>query len=333
MTADNTVSSRSARRRLVPIDPLLPSELTPRPRRRRCLTSKCVTRSDQTGMICGVPDKEAPPHDHVVAPPRDPKIRWWSRASPWWWGLIALLVIAVIAITQMQRISSVRSVPRAKPSAARTSVTPPLSGPVYTQAMVARRNFSDTGLQGAVLERLDLRGRDFRWTDAAGAVFAGSLLNGANFSHANLRGADLRDACLRGAILTGAKLAGADFTGADVTGAVVTPGATATAIGWASIPDPQVCFGSPLPRCLRQRAPAFFSVVSYRHESEYSNLAARSILPALVSSVLRGGTGLPARRTWKYTYRPLESVCPSELPISRATAQQSEPRTALVSTQ
>ena len=91
---------------------------------------------------------------------------------------------------------------------------------------------------------LDLRGKDFRHADAAGAVFARSLLNGANFSHADLRGADLRGACLRGAIFTRAQLAGADFTGADVTDATVAHAATDTAIGWSSISSPSVCRGS-----------------------------------------------------------------------------------------
>lgn len=198
-----------------------------------------------------VSDQETLPDDHAVTPPHDRKTRWWSQASPWWWGLIVVLVIAVITVTQVPRISAVPSAPRAKPSAASTSVRPALSGAVYTRAMVAGRNFSDTDLRGAILEHLDLRGKDFQGTDAAGAVFAGSLLNGVNLARADLRGADLRDTCLRGGILTGAELAGADFTGADVTGVMVTPGATATAIGWASIPDFPVCPASPLPRATR----------------------------------------------------------------------------------
>jgi len=193
---------------------------------------------------CGVSDLEPAPDNHPVAALPEPKIRWWSRVSPWIWGLAALLAIAVIVITQVPRTSAKAPAPRPKPSAATPSVTPLLSGPVYTQAMVTGRNFADADLRGAVLQHLDLRGKDFQWAHAAGAVFAGSLLNGANLSHADLRGADLRDACLRGAILTGAELAGADFTGADVTGAMITPTATSTAIGWASIPSASVCLPS-----------------------------------------------------------------------------------------
>jgi hypothetical protein len=193
---------------------------------------------------CGVSDQEPAPDEQAVAPPQEPKIRWWSRVSLWLWGLVVLLAIAVIVITQVPHISGIAPAPRPKPSAATPSVKPLLSGPVYTQAMVTGRNFANADLRGAVLQHLDLRGKDFRWVHAAGAVFAGSLLNGANLSHADLRGADLRDACLRGAILTGAELAGADFTGADVTGAMITPTATSTAIGWASIPSASVCLPS-----------------------------------------------------------------------------------------
>ena len=191
-----------------------------------------------------MPDQEPAPDNRTVPALPEPKIRWWSRVSPWLWGLVVLLAIAIIVITQVPRTSAVPPAPRPKPSAATPSVTPLLSGLAYTQAMVAGRNFADADLRGAVLQHLDLRGMDFQWAHAAGAVFAGSLLDGANLSHADLRGADLRDACLRGAILTGAKLAGADFTGADVTGAMITLSATATAIAWASIPSASVCLPS-----------------------------------------------------------------------------------------
>jgi Pentapeptide repeats (8 copies) len=229
---------------LYPLVPPYKWELTPRSRRRRSLSAKWVTQPDRTGMICDVSNQEASPEARAAVSPHDPRIHWWSRVSPWWWGLLALVAIAVITATQVPRISALSSAPRSKPSTAPPSATATLSGPAYTQAMVTGRNFVRADLAGAVLEHLDLRGKDFQGADAAGAVFTGSLLDGVNLSGADLRGANLRDACLRGAILTRAELAGADFTGADVTGATVTPATTSTAIGWASIPDSPVCRSS-----------------------------------------------------------------------------------------
>lgn len=193
-------------------------------------------------MICDVSDPVNPPNSQsVMVPPDEPGIRWWNRLSPWLWGLVVLLVIAAIAATQVPRLHAIFSAPAHKPSLAGTTSVPTLSGPVYTQAMVAGRNFAHADLRGALLAHLDLRGKNFYHVNAAGAVFAGSLLNGVNLSHADLRGADLRGACLRGAILIGARLGGADFTGADVTDTTITPAATSTAMGWASISSPSVC--------------------------------------------------------------------------------------------
>jgi len=179
----------------------------------------------------------------VTARPPEPSIHWWSRSSPWLLGLVILilLVIAGIAATQVPRISAMRSAPTPKHSQATSTIGPTLSGPSYTQAMVAGRDFVDVDLRGALLAHLDLRGKNFQGADAAGAVFAGSLLTGANLSHTDLRGADLRDACLRGATLTGAVLVGADFTGADITDATVTSAALSKAIGWAAVSAPSVC--------------------------------------------------------------------------------------------
>jgi hypothetical protein len=177
----------------------------------------------------------------MTSPPGPPRIHWWSRPSPWLWGLVVLLVIAVIAATQVPRVSAMFSAPGPEPRSAAPTVAPTLSGPAYTQAMVAGRNFIGADLRGARLMHLDLRGKNFQRADAAGAVFAGSLLNGANLSDADLRGADLSGTCLHGATLTGAELSGADFTGADVTGATVTPAATSETIAWASISAPSVC--------------------------------------------------------------------------------------------
>lgn len=169
------------------------------------------------------------------------RTHWWSRPSPWGWGLVVLLVLAGIVVTQVPRLSTVFSAQGPKPSPTASLAIPSLSGTAYTQATAASRSFVSADLRGDRLIRLDLRGRSFLDADAAGAVFAGSLLNGANFSHADLRGADLRGTCLRGANLAGAQLAGADFTNADVTDATVTRATTSQAIGWASIPASPVC--------------------------------------------------------------------------------------------
>jgi hypothetical protein len=192
-------------------------------------------------MISDVPDSQSTPGPQtaVVLPEVTP--RWWSRPSPWLWGLVILLVIAGIAVTQVQRISAVPSAVKSAPRPTATAAFPDLSGPAYTQAMVSGRDFIGADLRGARLIRLDLRGKNFQSADAAGAVYANSLLNGANFSHANLRGADLRNTCLRGADFAGAQMAGADFTGADVTGATVGTTVTSQAIGWASIPASSTC--------------------------------------------------------------------------------------------
>jgi hypothetical protein len=164
----------------------------------------------------------------------DPKIHWWSRPSPWLWGLLVLLFIAAM---QAPRIPTLFSA-KAKPApVAATSV----SGPAYTQAEVTRLEFAKANLVGARLGRLDLRGKTFRGASAAGAIFTGSLLNGANFAGADLRGADLRRVCLRGSNLTGAQLAGADFTGADVSGATLGATNTSDTIGWGSVPASSVC--------------------------------------------------------------------------------------------
>lgn len=203
------------------------------------LSANRLTPSDRPGMICGVPDPQATPSPSV--PAADLRVRWWSRPSPWLWGVATLLVIAVIAVTQAPRLSTAFPGRAQKPSTRVSTALPRLAGPVYSQSMVAGREFTGADIHGGQLAHLDLRGDDFQRADAAGAVFAGSFLNGANFSDADLRGANLRGACLRGADLTGAELAGADFIGADTTGATITPGAASGAIGWSSIPVSSAC--------------------------------------------------------------------------------------------
>jgi Pentapeptide repeats (8 copies) len=201
------------------------------------LSANRVTLAGRTGMICRVSDPEAArTRQSVREPPPEPKRHWWTRLSPWLWGLAILLAIGATQVPRMAELFTGRGSSRATPTGA-----PRLSGPVYTQAMVTGRSFIRADLRGARLAHIDLRGKNFEHAHAAGAVFASSLLNGADLSHTDLRGADLRGACLRGANLTGAKLAGADFTGADVMGTTVIPAATSKAIGWASIPSPSVC--------------------------------------------------------------------------------------------
>jgi hypothetical protein len=192
-------------------------------------------------MIYWVSDREAPTASRQPTPPPEPRMGRWSRLSPWWWGLITLVALLIIVATQVPRIASISSATRSKPSSTPTSAAPFMSGPAYTPALAAGRDFASADLSGVLLAHLDLRGKDFQHANAAGAVFVGSMLNGANFAHADLRGADLRDTCLRGAIFTGAELSGADFTGADVTGATVTSTAISTAIGWGSTTNPAVC--------------------------------------------------------------------------------------------
>lgn len=193
-------------------------------------------------MILDVSDPQATPKPPtVMVPVREPRTHWWSRPSPWLWGLTVLLVIVGIAVTQVPRLSTAFSARQSAPRPTTQSSLPRLAGTAYTQAMVAGRSFVHADLGGAQLIHLDLRGKNFQGADAAGAVFAGSLLNGANLSHADLRGADLRGTCLRGADLAGAQLAGADFTGADVTDATVTSTAVAQTIGWTVVPVAPVC--------------------------------------------------------------------------------------------
>ena len=243
MPTTATVRIRSACRELVLID--LPSC----PRSLRC-TSRTVDTiheprwlpSGKAGIIYDVSDPE-PASSRQTANGGRAKVHWWSRPSPWWYGLAILLAIAGILATQAPRASTVASAQRRVPGSTPPPALPVQAGQTYTPAMVAGRNFIGADLRGARLMYLDLRGKNFQGADAAGAIFAGSFLNGANLSEANLRGADLRDTCLRGADLTEAQLAGADFTDADVTGATIAPAAKTEIIGWTASSASSVCPG------------------------------------------------------------------------------------------
>jgi len=201
-----------------------------------------VPALQKAGIIYDVSDPQPSPSRRTVND-GSAKVHWWSRPSPWLYGLVVLLAIVALFAVQTPRASTAASTRGRAPSSAPTAALPALSGRAYTQAMVAGRNFVGADLRGARLIHLDLRGDNFQGVDAAGAVFAGSFLNGASFSHANLRGADLRDTCLRGAELTEAQLAGADFTGADVAGVTIVPVARSEIIGWTSNPTSMVCPG------------------------------------------------------------------------------------------
>lgn len=196
----------------------------------------------KAGIIYHVSDPQPSPSRQTVNG-SIAKVHWWSRPSPWLYGLVILLAIVGIFAAQAPRASTAASTRGRAPSPAPTVALPALSGRAYTQAMVAGRNFVGADLRGARLMHLDLRGDNFQGADAAGAVFAGSFLNGANFSGANLRGADLRDTCLRGAELTEAQLAGADFAGAAVTGVTIAPAAKSETVGWTSSSTSRVCPG------------------------------------------------------------------------------------------
>lgn len=221
--------------------PLSSQEFTPRLAHSRCSReADDVTPRNWHDSHVADPDTTRTTKP-TAAYPDEPKNRWWSRLSPWLWGV---LVLAVIVGTQVPRISHVFSPGTPRPGAVTTTRAPKLSGVAYTQAMVAAMNFVGADLRGARLAHLDLRGKEFRNANAAGAIFSGSLLNGADLSHADLRGADFSGACLQGSDLTGAELAGANFTGADVAGVSVAPTAVSDALGWDSVPTSAICFQS-----------------------------------------------------------------------------------------
>jgi Pentapeptide repeats (8 copies) len=166
---------------------------------------------------CNMPDLEVMPTGQpMTAAVPESKLRWWSYRSPWWWGLVVLLMIAV---------------PQVLLTSPTFSAQAPNPGAAYRLTPLAGRDLIGADLRGVRLAYRDLRGTDFQRANASGA----------DFSYADLRGADLRDTCLRGANLIGAVLVGADFTGADVAGVTVTPKAVKEAIGWPPISSPSVC--------------------------------------------------------------------------------------------
>jgi Pentapeptide repeats (8 copies) len=67
-----------------------------------------------------------------------------------------------------------------------------------------------------ILDRADLRGRDF-----SNRYLGHAYLRGANLADANFYMTDLRNACLAGANLSGANLTGANLSGADLRGATL----------------------------------------------------------------------------------------------------------------
>ena len=81
-------------------------------------------------------------------------------------------------------------------------------------------NLSNSKLNGAILENLDLSGSDFSGAHLTDdARLCGSQFTGARFSHTQLIGARMGSCILTGARFEMAKLQEADFTGADLTNA------------------------------------------------------------------------------------------------------------------
>lgn len=242
MPTNATVRIRSPRRELVLIDRPPARSLRRTSRAVDTIHEPGSVPSGKAGIIYDVSDPQPPPSRQTANGGRA-KVHPWSRPSPWWYGLAILLAIAGILATQAPRAPTAASTREHAPGPTPSTALPVLSGPTYTQAMVAGRNFIGADLRGARMMHLDLRGKDFQGANAAGAIFADSFLNGADFSNADLRGADLRDTCLRGANLTEAQLEGADFTDADVTGAKIASAAKTKIVGWMASSSSSVCPG------------------------------------------------------------------------------------------
>ncbi|HEY9697642.1 MAG TPA: pentapeptide repeat-containing protein [Trichocoleus sp.] len=82
-------------------------------------------------------------------------------------------------------------------------------------------NFTDARLDGADLQKADLRGSTLLRTQLPEADLGRADLRRVNFTDANLTAATLRGADLRDCILVRAQVARADFTGADLTGVCI----------------------------------------------------------------------------------------------------------------
>src|SRR5215472_5217858 len=118
-------------------------------------------------MIYGVSDLQATQQPQAAPGPpgksaTEFRPRWWARPSPWLSGLVALLVIAGITVTQVPRLTASSPARPHSPIRPTRTALPILSGQAFTQPMIAGRGFIGADLRGAQLERLDLRGENFQ---------------------------------------------------------------------------------------------------------------------------------------------------------------------------
>lgn len=99
--------------------------------------------------------------------------------SPWWLGLVALLLVAGLGVTLLAGGTG-----QSKPPLARVASPSPA-----------------VSLAGVDLSRVDLRGASLVRADLHNVCLAGARLDGANLTGADLDGADLQGASLEGARL------------------------------------------------------------------------------------------------------------------------------------
>ena len=155
-------------------------------------------------MMCGMSDPGAPPAS-LPATPREPRIHWWSRVSPWWWGLLMLVAL------WLSSSSGCHQSPRIRYGTGQAELDgfrrPSLAGPVYTQPSPTRvtsttpperRGPSTPRFARKGLSACERRWRDFRRQPAERREF---------YSCQSARSRPER-ACLRGAVFTAAELAG-----------------------------------------------------------------------------------------------------------------------------
>ena len=136
-------------------------------------------------------------------------------------------------------------------------------------------------LEGAIMERCDLRGAYFDEADMRGADLRHANLGLNNLGGTtslrgvDLSGADLRNACLEGADLTGAKLVGADLRG--VRAACHVAGRQTCLYGQTS-PRPDLAAPISKPRCTTWERG--FHRASTRKKPAWSSRAAAAQSPA-----------------------------------------------------
>jgi Pentapeptide repeats (8 copies) len=107
-----------------------------------------------------------------------------------------------------------------------------LRGKRVTADDMKSRDMRGANLAGAILDDLDLTGMQLDSIRAPGASFRRATLERVGLVGADLRGADLTDTCLRLVDLTNASLDGANATNARITAVTVAPDALARVAGW-----------------------------------------------------------------------------------------------------